>query len=170
MRRQNSYFFKNLDDCEKDNIQNKRIDEEISSGYSIFFFLYLCTRTILMFFIMKRIFPVFLYWYCFRRLLLSSCKGKDPTIGTLTITVMTKDGSISGVTDSNLLATSKEISITRICSLRLLDSNNPDLPRLLPTYYWYRVEGWDDYGAAEVTPDGWIGYLVVNSPLPPGNN
>jgi len=118
---------------------------------------------------MKRIFPVFL-----ALILLSgasfffSCKTKEPTIGTLTITVMTKDGSISGGNPIAIyLATSKENLDNKIyVTSGWLDSNKSKIFRdLLPTYYWYGVEGWDDYGAAEVYAgvDGSV-ILWLNSP------
>jgi hypothetical protein len=118
---------------------------------------------------MKRTFPVFL-----ALILLSgaffffSCKGKEPTTGTLTVTVMTKDGRISANTPVPIyLATDKGNLDNKIyVTSGWLDANGSKIFRdLLPTYYWYRVEGWDDYGAAEVYAgvDGSV-ILWLNSP------
>ena len=122
---------------------------------------------------MKRTFPVFL-----TMILLSgaffffSCQGKEPTTGTLTVTVMTNNGNISSNTPVPIyLATSKENLDNKIyIATGWLSSNGSKIFRdLLPTYYWYGVEGWDDYGAAEVYAgvDGSV-ILWLNSPSSPG--
>ncbi len=84
---------------------------------------------------------------------MSSCKSKEPTTGTLSITAMTKDGVLSISTAAPIyLATSKQNMDNKIyVSSGWLDGNGSKIFRdLLPQYYWYRVEGWDDCGAAEV--------------------
>ena len=122
---------------------------------------------------MKRTFPVFL-----TMILLSgacfffSCQGKEPTTGTLTVTVMTNNGNISSNTPVPIyLATSKENLDNKIyIATGWLSSNGSKIFRdLLPTYYWYGVEGWDDYGAAEVYAgvDASV-ILWLNSPSSPG--
>jgi hypothetical protein len=102
---------------------------------------------------MKRTFPVFL-----ALILLSgaffffSCKGKMSTTGTLSVTVRTETGVISVTPIAIYLASSKANLDNKIYETSgWLDANGSKIFRdLLPTYYWYRVEGWDDYGAAEV--------------------
>jgi hypothetical protein len=82
---------------------------------------------------------------------LFSCKAKDPTIGTLTVIAMTKDG-VAAINTPIYLASSKEnLDVHVYEASGWLDANRSKIFRdLLPKYYWYRVEGWDDYGAAEV--------------------
>jgi hypothetical protein len=103
---------------------------------------------------MKRTFPVFL-----ALILLSgaffffSCKAKVSATGTLSITARTATGGIPASTPVPIyIATSKEnLDNTIYQSSGWLDANRSTIFRdLLPAYYWYRVEGWDDYGAAEV--------------------
>jgi hypothetical protein len=103
---------------------------------------------------MKRTFPVFL-----TMILLSgaffffSCKGKVSTIGTLSVTTMTKDGNVSSASPVAIyLATSKANLDNKIYeNTGWLDANGSKIFHdLFPKYYWYKVEGWDDYGAAEV--------------------
>jgi hypothetical protein len=84
---------------------------------------------------------------------ISSCKSKDPTTGTLTVTAMTKDGIlVLGTPPAIYLATSKANMDSKIyVTSGWLDANGSKIFRdLLPQYYWYRVEGYDDCGAAEV--------------------
>jgi len=103
---------------------------------------------------MKRTIPVFLalmllsgaFFFC-------SCKGKVASTGTLSITAMTKEGNVSSNNPIAIyLATSKESLDNHIYEASgWLDGNESKIFRdLLPKYYWYRIEGWDDYGAAEV--------------------
>jgi hypothetical protein len=101
-----------------------------------------------------------------------SCKGKEPTTGTLTVTAMTNFGNISANTPIAIyLATSKKNLDNKIyVTSGWLNSNGSKIFRdLLPTYYWYCVEGWDDYGAAEVYTgvDASV-ILWLNSPSSPG--
>ncbi len=121
---------------------------------------------------MKRTFPVFLAMILLSGVfILFSCKAKEVTIGTLSVTTMTKDGTISINTPVAIyLATSKENLDNKIYqNTGWLDSNGSKIFRdLLPTYYWYKVEGWDDYGAAEVYAgvDASV-ILWLNSPSSP---
>ncbi len=118
---------------------------------------------------MKRTIPVFL-----ALILLSgavfffSCKGKEATMGTLTITAMTKDSLGSVPTPMAIyIATSKENLDNNIYQASgWLNANMSKIFRdLLPTYYWYRVEGWDDYGAAEVYAGVDVSVILwLNSP------
>jgi hypothetical protein len=122
---------------------------------------------------MKRTFPVFLILILLSgAFFLFSCKTKEPTTGTLTVTVMTKNGNISAnIPIAIYLATSKENLDNKIyVTSGWLNSNGSKIFRdLLPTYYWYCVEGWDDYGAAEVYTgvDASV-ILWLNSPSSPG--
>jgi len=66
---------------------------------------------------------------------------------------MTKEGNVSSNNPIAIyLATSKESLDNHIYEASgWLDGNESKIFRdLLPKYYWYRIEGWDDYGAAEV--------------------
>jgi hypothetical protein len=103
---------------------------------------------------MKRTIPVFLVL-----ILLSgafffySCKGKEATTGTLSVTVRTKDSLTSVINALPIyLASSKENLDNQVYVANgWLDANGSKIFRdLLPNYYWYHVHGWDDYGAAEV--------------------
>lgn len=85
--------------------------------------------------------------------LFSSCKGKVSTTGTLSVTARSQQAIISSDHPVAIyLATSKENLDNKIYqSSGWLDANGSMIFRdLLPTYYWYRVEGWNDNGAAEV--------------------
>lgn len=103
---------------------------------------------------MKRIITVFL-----ALILISgsfsflSCKDKVATTGTLSITAITKDGILSGATQPAIyLALSKANLDNKIYERSYwLDANGSVIFRdLLPKFYWYRVEGWDDFGAIQV--------------------
>jgi hypothetical protein len=103
---------------------------------------------------MKRKFPAFLAMILVSgAFFFSSCKAKVSTIGTLSITVMSKD-AVGMVTTTTpiYLATSKANLDNKIYqSTGWLDANGSKIFRdLFPGYYWYKVEGWDDTGAAEV--------------------
>jgi hypothetical protein len=121
---------------------------------------------------MKRTFPVFLALiFLSGAFFFFSCKAKEVTIGTLSVTTMTKGGIISINTPTAIyLATSKANLDNKIYqNTGWLDTNGSKIFRdLLPTYYWYKVEGWDDYGAAEVYAgvDASV-ILWLNSPSPP---
>lgn len=121
---------------------------------------------------MKRTFPVFLAMILISgAFIFFSCKAKEVTIGTLSVTTMTKVGIISTSTPIAIyLATSKANLDNNIYqNTGWLDTNDSKIFRdLLPTYYWYKVEGWDDYGAAEVYAgvDASV-ILWLNSPSPP---
>jgi hypothetical protein len=102
---------------------------------------------------MKRAFPVFLVLVLLSgAFFLSSCKGKVSTFGTLSVTARTKDTISTGTPVRICLASSKENLENKIYLFaNWSDANFSTIFRdLEPTYYWYRVEGWADYGAAEV--------------------
>jgi len=103
---------------------------------------------------MKRKFTVFLALILFSSaFFLFSCKGKIASTGTLSVTAMTKDGAPSpSAPPAIYLATSKENMDNKIYeSSGWLDANGSKIFRdLLPKYYWYRVEGWNDVGASAV--------------------
>jgi len=84
---------------------------------------------------------------------LFSCKGKEATTGTLSITAMTTNGVLPTNPPVTIyLATSKSNLDNKIyVSTGYLNSGGSIIFRdLLPKYYWYKVEGWDDYGASDV--------------------
>ena len=103
---------------------------------------------------MKRKFPVFLALILLSgAFFLFSCKGKVSNFGTLSITVMTKDTLTSGITSLQIfIASSKQNldSQVYVSSGWLSGSGSYIFRDLAPGYYWYRVQGWNDYGAAEV--------------------
>lgn len=121
---------------------------------------------------MKRTFPVFLALiFLSGDFIFFSCKAKEVTIGTLSVTAMTKAGTVStAIPVAIYLATSKANLDNNIYqNTGWLDTNGSQIFRnLLPTYYWYKVEGWDDYGAAEVYAgvDSSV-ILWLNSPSSP---
>jgi len=83
----------------------------------------------------------------------SSCKGKTETTGTLAIVAMTPEGVISATTPAQIhIALSKADLDNKIyVSSGWLSTNGSILfGNLLPKYYWYQVDGWNDFGAAEV--------------------
>jgi len=103
---------------------------------------------------MKRTIPVFLALILLSGAsFLLSCKGKVATTGTLSITAMTKDGILSGAAQPAIyLATSKANLDNKIYERSgWLDAHGSIIFReLSPKLYWYRVEGWDDFGASQV--------------------
>jgi hypothetical protein len=103
---------------------------------------------------MKRIIPIFLALILISgAFFFFSCKGKDPLTGTLSITARTKEGVITANNPVAIyIASSKDNLDNKIyVGSGWLDANGSKIFRdLQPTYYWYRVDGWDDYGAAEV--------------------
>jgi hypothetical protein len=116
---------------------------------------------------MKRTIAVFLAFILFSGFqFLVSCKQKDATTGSLTITAVSKEsGPAANV--QIYLATSRENLENKIYEATGWTDNNGSkiFRELLPKYYWYCVEGWDDYGAAEVF-NGYDGsvFLWLNSP------
>jgi hypothetical protein len=121
---------------------------------------------------MKRTIPVFLALiFLSGAFFFFSCKEKVASTGTLSVTAMTKDGILSSDTSAAIyLATSKENLDNKIYeSSGWLDANGSKIFRdLLPKYYWYCVEGWDDYGASQVYAglDASV-ILWLNSPSSP---
>jgi hypothetical protein len=119
---------------------------------------------------MKRIFGIFLALVLLSgAFFVFSCKEKDPTYGTLTIIARIKDTTVP-VNTPVYLATTKENLENKIYETTgWLDVNGSKIFRdLLPKYYWYKVEGWDDYGATEVHAgiDASV-ILWLNSPSSP---
>jgi hypothetical protein len=83
----------------------------------------------------------------------SSCKGKDATTGTLSITAMTSTGAVSTTTPVGIhLATSKaNLDNNVYVATGWLNANGSYIFRdLTPKFYWYNVDGWNDYGASDV--------------------
>jgi hypothetical protein len=128
---------------------------------------------------MKRNCTVFLAFLIISgSLYLFSCKGKEATTGSLTVTALIKDSigssniSTPAANKPIYLATSRENLDNRIYAYSgYTDIGGSCIFRELPAkYFWYRIEGWDDYGAAEV----FLGYdgaviLWLNSPSKPKN-
>jgi hypothetical protein len=120
---------------------------------------------------MKRTIPVFLALILVSgAFFFYSCKGKESTTGTLTILAMTNEGAISASTPVQVyLALSKaDLDNKNYVGSGWLSSSGAKLfGDLLPKYYWYRVEGWDDFGAAEVIAgvDSRV-ILWLNTPTP----
>ena len=103
---------------------------------------------------MKRKFPVFLLLILISgAFLFTSCKDKTAIVGNLTITAKTIASAVMS-TIPIYLATSKENLDNGVYAMTgYLDVNGICQFRdLKPKYYWYRVEGWSDYGASEVFP------------------
>jgi hypothetical protein len=100
---------------------------------------------------MKRIIPVVLALILVSgAFLFDSCKGKEPTTGTLAITVRAQNGSVNGGNTFQIhLATSRENLENGIYLYsNWADANGSTIFHdLQPTYYWYNVDGWADYGA-----------------------
>ncbi len=80
-----------------------------------------------------------------------SCAQKQATTGSLTIVAMAQD-SIIPVNTPIYLALSKANLDNKIyVSSGWLDANSSKIFRdLSPNYYWFRVEGWNNYGASGV--------------------
>jgi hypothetical protein len=122
---------------------------------------------------MKRTIKVFLALLLFSSaFLFFSCAGKQATTGTLTVIVMGKDSIIpTNETTPIYLASSKANLDNKIYAASgWLDANSSKIFRnLTPNYYWYRIGGWDNYGASEVFAgiDETV-ILWVNTPTPPG--
>ncbi|MGA3013428.1 MAG: hypothetical protein ABSD71_05280 [Bacteroidales bacterium] len=99
-----------------------------------------------------------------------SCSQKQATNGTLTITAMAKDSIIPANTPIYLADSKVNLDNKVYISSGWLDANSSKIFRdLSPKYYWYKVEGWDNYGAAEVFAgvDASV-ILWLNSPSSPG--
>ena len=117
---------------------------------------------------MKRKFSVFLALILISgTFLFISCKDKAPIVGNLTVTAKTTSTGVSLMDTPIYLATSKEDLDNQVYAINsTLDANGIRQFRdLVPKYYWYKVQGWDDIGAVEVfagTDESVIIYL--NSP------
>ena len=103
---------------------------------------------------MKRTFHLFLALvFISGAFFLYSCKDKVASTGTLSVTAMNEKGVLALSSPTPIyLATSKQNMDNKIyvCT-GWLDGNGSKIFReLLPGYYWYRIDGWDDCGAAEV--------------------
>ena len=103
---------------------------------------------------MKRKFPLFLILMLISGVFLfTSCKDKSPIVGNLTVTA--KKTATSLLSSMPIyLATSKENLDNGVYAVTgYLNANGSCQFRdLVPKYYWYRVEGYSDYGASEVYP------------------
>jgi hypothetical protein len=118
---------------------------------------------------MKRRFSVFLVFILLSSaFFLFSCAGKQATTGTLTVIAMAKDSIIPANTPIYLASSKENLDNKIYAASGWLDANASKIFRdLAPKYYWYRIEGWDNYGASEVFAgvDETV-ILWVNSPSP----
>jgi hypothetical protein len=119
---------------------------------------------------MKRTFPVFLVFILISgSFFLFSCKGKNATTGSLTVTVQVKDSRPTVNLQVHLATTRENLENQVYVSSGYVDNNGSVIFReLLPNYYWYGVDGWADYGAAEVF-NGYDGSVILwlNTPSAP---
>ena len=103
---------------------------------------------------MKRSFAVFLALILlFGAFFFPSCKGKEATVGTLSITVRTSTGVVSTANPVAIyLATSKDNLDNKVyVATGWLSGNGSYIFRdLAPRFYWYQADGWNDYGATDV--------------------
>ena len=101
---------------------------------------------------MKRKFKVFLALMLFSSaFFFFSCAGKQATTGTLTIIAMAKDSIIPANTPIYLATSKANLDNNIYASTGWLDANASKIFRdLSPKYYWFKVNGWDNYGASEV--------------------
>jgi hypothetical protein len=100
-----------------------------------------------------------------------SCAGKQATTGTLTIIALAKDSIIPANTPIHLASSKENLDNKIYVASGWLDSNASKIFRdLAPKYYWFRVEGWDNYGASEVFAgvDETV-ILWLNTPINPEN-
>ena len=80
-----------------------------------------------------------------------SCADKPATLGNLTITAIAPDTvALSSLTVVMATSQDKFNSGSYGYYGTLNSSGSHQFRDLAPGYYWYRIEGWDDYGAAEV--------------------
>jgi hypothetical protein len=99
-----------------------------------------------------------------------SCTGKEATTGTLTIVAQAKDSIIPANTPIYLASSKANLDNKVYAASGWLDANSSKIFRdLTPNYYWYRIGGWDNYGASEVLAgvDETV-ILWVNTPTQPG--
>jgi len=69
----------------------------------------------------------------------------------LTITAMSKDSIIPANTPIYIAVSKVNLDNKVYVSSGWLDANSSKIFRdLSPKYYWYKVEGWNNYGATEV--------------------
>ena len=119
---------------------------------------------------MKRTFPVFLAFILISgSFFLFSCKEKAATTGSLAITAQIKDVGPAANMMLYLAASHEDLDNKVYLNSQYTDGNGSVIFReLLPKYYWYRVDGYDDYGAAEVF-NGYDGSVILwlNSPSSP---
>jgi len=72
-------------------------------------------------------------------------------MGTLTITALKKDSTASAQLMICIAVSRENLDSKTYKDSSWTNSNSAVIFRdLQPGYYWYRVKGWDDYGASEV--------------------
>lgn len=101
---------------------------------------------------MKRTFQIFsIFAVLFAGSFFFSCSQKQATNGTLTVTAMAKSSIIPANTPIYLANSKTNLDNKVYVSSGWLDANSSKIFRdLSPKYYWYKVEGWNNYGATEV--------------------
>lgn len=85
------------------------------------------------------------------------------------MTVQVKDNGPSADLQVRLATTRENLEKQVYVSSGYVDGNGSVIFReLLPNYYWYGVDGWDDYGAVEVF-SGYDGSVILwlNTPSAP---
>lgn len=100
--------------------------------------------------------------------MLPSCSTEDATDGLLVVRVMDTNGGLI-VGEQVFLATSYEnLKAKNYIGNKWTDNEGEVLfPGLVPAYYWYDTEHWEDYGAVQVYAG--IEHFVtlwVNTPQP----
>ncbi|MCX6244475.1 MAG: hypothetical protein NTU98_07180 [Bacteroidetes bacterium] len=118
---------------------------------------------------MKRSFTVFLAFMLISgSFFLSSCKEKTATTGSLAITALIKDGGPAANVQLFLAASREDLDNKNYMKSGYTNGAGSIIFRELPSaYYWYRVDGWDDYGAAEVFNGTDMSVILwLNTPSP----
>ena len=147
------------------------IRRRISLQVTVYFnFSYLCARLNYLS-IMKRTIRAFLALIMISSaFFFISCTGKEATTGTLTIVAQAKDSIIPANTPIYFASSKANLDNKVYAASGWLDANSSKIFRdLTPNYYWYRIGGWDNYGASEVLAgvDETV-ILWVNTPTQPG--
>lgn len=118
---------------------------------------------------MKRRSAVFLaFIFISGSFFLFSCKEKEATTGSLAITALIKDVGPAANTQLFLASSREDLDNKIYMKSGYTDGGGTIIFReLKSTYYWYRIEGWDDYGAAEVFNGTDISVILwLNTPSP----
>lgn len=99
---------------------------------------------------------------------LPSCSTEQPTHGILVVTVMDANGNVLPYEQVFLASSYQNLRNEEYLMTGWTDEKGEVLfMNLLPAFYWYDTQHWEDYGAAQV----WAGiehYVIlwVNTPQP----